>query len=72
MEDRALRYSNPRIYAEISRKLSDTKDAREKYIAGFIAPIVDELNKKASGSNPNTGQNHRLHPEQDAQKPGGI
>lgn len=46
MEDRALRYSNPRIYAEISRKLSDTKDAREKYIAGFIAPIVDELNKK--------------------------
>lgn len=46
MEDRALRYTNPKIYAEISRKLNDTKDAREKYIAEFIAPIVEELNKK--------------------------
>lgn len=46
MEDRALRYSNPKIYAEISRKLNDSKAAREKYIAGFIAPVVEELNKK--------------------------
>lgn len=46
MEDRALRYSNPRIYAEISKKLNDTKNAREKYISAFIAPIVEELNKK--------------------------
>lgn len=46
MEDRALRYSNPKIYAEISRKLNDSKAAREKYIAGFIAPVVEEFNKK--------------------------
>lgn len=46
MEDRALRYSTPRIYAEISKKLNDTKNAREKYISAFIAPIVEELNKK--------------------------
>lgn len=46
MEDRALRYANPKIYADISRKLTDSKDAREKYIAEFIAPIVEELNKR--------------------------
>lgn len=46
MEDRALRYSNPDIYAEISRKLAESKDAREKYIAEFIAPVVEELRKK--------------------------
>ncbi len=46
MEDKALRYSSPRIYAEISRKLSDSEAAREKYIAEFIAPIVEELNKR--------------------------
>lgn len=46
MEDRSLRYSNPDIYAEISRKLAESKDAREKYIAEFIAPIVEELNKR--------------------------
>ncbi|MDR0981719.1 MAG: HD domain-containing protein [Culturomica sp.] len=46
MEDRALRYSNPSVYAEISRKLSDSKAEREKYIASFIAPIVEELEKK--------------------------
>lgn len=46
MEDLSLRYSNPRIYSEIERKLNDTKDARERYIAEFIAPIVEELNKR--------------------------
>lgn len=47
MEDKALRYSNPEIYAEISRKLTESKTAREKYIAEFIAPIVEELNKRS-------------------------
>ncbi len=46
MEDRALRYSNPKIYAEIARKLTDSKAAREKYIAEFIAPIVEQLEKR--------------------------
>lgn len=46
MEDRSLRYSSPDVYAEISRKLAESKDAREKYIAQFIAPVVEELNKK--------------------------
>ncbi len=46
MEDRALRYAKPEVYADISRKLAESKDAREKYIAEFIAPIVQEMEKR--------------------------
>lgn len=46
MEDLALKYTQPKLYAEISQKLNESKDAREKYIAEFIAPIVDELHKR--------------------------
>ena len=46
MEDKALRYREPDVYERISRKLEGTKEAREKYIAAFIAPIVEELDKR--------------------------
>ena len=46
MEDRALRYEEPEIYEDISRKLEDSKDTREKYIAEFIAPVVEELDRR--------------------------
>lgn len=46
MEDLALRYSNSKIYREIEQKLNESKSARETYIAEFIAPIVDELNRR--------------------------
>ena len=46
MEDRALRYREPELYHEISRKLEGSKDAREKYIAGFVVPIVEELERR--------------------------
>lgn len=46
MEDRALRYSNPVLYAEIAQKLSDSQDEREKYIASFIQPITEELDRR--------------------------
>lgn len=46
MEDLSLKYANPTIYNEIARKLKDSKDARERYIAQFIAPITEELNKR--------------------------
>lgn len=46
MEDLALRYSNPKIYNEISQKLKDSKAAREAYIAEFIAPITQELDRR--------------------------
>ena len=46
MEDRALRYSNPKLYQEIEQKLKDSKAAREAYIAEFIAPITEELDRR--------------------------
>ncbi|MBD9180148.1 MAG: bifunctional (p)ppGpp synthetase/guanosine-3',5'-bis(diphosphate) 3'-pyrophosphohydrolase, partial [Odoribacter splanchnicus] len=46
MEDLALRYSNSKIYREIEQKLNESKSAREAYIAEFIAPIVEELNRR--------------------------
>lgn len=46
MEDRALRYSNPKIYREIEQKLKDSKSAREAYIAQFVAPITEELDRR--------------------------
>lgn len=46
MEDLALRYSNPKIYREIEQKLQDSKVAREAYIAEFIAPITEELDRR--------------------------
>lgn len=46
MEDTALRYSNTKIYKEIEQKLKDSKNAREAYIAEFIAPITAELDRR--------------------------
>ncbi|MDR0543782.1 MAG: HD domain-containing protein [Odoribacteraceae bacterium] len=46
MEDRALRFSDPDLYHSIAGKLEGSKDAREQYIAAFIAPIVDEMNRR--------------------------
>ena len=46
MEDRALRYSNPKIYREIEQKLQESKDAREAYITEFATPIREELDRR--------------------------
>jgi GTP pyrophosphokinase len=46
MEDRALRFSDPALYQAIASKLEGSKDAREQYIAGFIAPIVAEMERR--------------------------
>ena len=47
MEDTALRYANPQIYREIEQKLKESKTAREAYIAEFIAPIAEEMNRRS-------------------------
>lgn len=44
LEDLYLKYSDPEIYQEISLKIKDTKDARNKFIRNFIKPIRDRLN----------------------------
>ncbi|MEO1255163.1 MAG: RelA/SpoT family protein, partial [Bacteroidota bacterium] len=43
LEDLYLKYSEPEVYTEISGKISDTKDARNKFIRNFIRPIKDKL-----------------------------
>lgn len=44
LEDLYLKYSEPEKYAEIVEKISETKDARNKFIRSFTKPIRDRLN----------------------------
>ena len=44
LEDLYLKYSEPDVYDEISGKISETKEARSKFIRNFIRPIKDKLN----------------------------
>jgi len=43
MEDLSLKYTEPEKYKEISKKLSQTKEDRNKFIRTFIKPIKSEL-----------------------------
>ena len=43
MEDLSLKYTEPEKYREISKKLSQTKEDRNKFIRTFIKPIKTEL-----------------------------
>ena len=45
MEDLALKFTEPELYREISRKLAETKIARQRYIREFIEPLKSELEK---------------------------
>lgn len=45
-EDLALKFTNREVYSEIASKLRDTKRSREEYIANFIAPIKETLDKE--------------------------
>lgn len=47
LEDLFLRYTDSEVYDFISRKISESQDSRNKYIAEFIAPIETKL--KESG-----------------------
>ncbi len=43
MEDLALKYTQPEIYAEIQQGLKETKRERTRYINDFIKPLKEEL-----------------------------
>lgn len=45
MEDLALKFTEPELYKEISIKLSERKNSRQRYIKEFIEPISTELEK---------------------------
>lgn len=46
MEDLCLRYTQPKTYADIERKLANTHRERETYIAKFVSPIKASLTDK--------------------------
>lgn len=46
LEDMSLKYTNREKYTEIAHKLNQKKDEREKYIAEFIEPIKERLDKE--------------------------
>ena len=43
LEDLSLKYTDSEVYFNISKKLKDTKDNREKYIKKFTRPIKEKL-----------------------------
>jgi guanosine-3',5'-bis(diphosphate) 3'-pyrophosphohydrolase len=43
LEDLSLKYTEPEKYKEISKKLSQTKEDRSKFIKSFVKPIKMEL-----------------------------
>ena len=43
LEDLSLKYTEPDVYFDISKKLNETIDNREKYIKKFIKPIKEKL-----------------------------
>ena len=48
MEDLCLRYLQPKTYGFITRKLGETKAARDAYIAAFITPVRERLQAELS------------------------
>lgn len=44
LEDLYLKYSEPEVFNEITGKINETKDSRNKFIRNFIRPIKDKLN----------------------------
>ncbi len=45
LEDLALKYTEPAVYKEISRKLKSSKDQRNRFIRKFIAPLQKSLDQ---------------------------
>jgi len=45
LEDLTLFYTNRATFEEISKKITETKSSRNKFIKQFSAPLLDELNR---------------------------
>jgi len=45
MEDLSLKFTNPVLYRDISDKLVETKNVRQRYVKEFIDPLKSELEK---------------------------
>ncbi|MFN3556556.1 MAG: RelA/SpoT family protein [Bacteroidales bacterium] len=49
LEDLALKYTDPEIYSDISQKLVDSEEERNRFIANFTLPIKKALNEQGLG-----------------------
>lgn len=45
LEDLSLKYLNRKVFDQIAKKLSETKEERDRYIENFIPPIREQLEK---------------------------
>jgi len=45
LEDLSLKFLEPEAYAELARRIKETREEREAYIARLVAPISAELHK---------------------------
>lgn len=45
LEDLALKYTQPEVYMDISRRLKETKRERTRYINEFIRPMKEEIER---------------------------
>ncbi|MFO8130366.1 MAG: RelA/SpoT family protein [Bacteroidales bacterium] len=46
LEDLSLKHTEPQIYESISRKLAESKEARQRFINQFVYPIKKELSRQ--------------------------
>lgn len=46
LEDMSLKYTNREVFSNIARELNETKSKRDAYIANFIAPIKERLDRE--------------------------
>jgi GTP diphosphokinase / guanosine-3',5'-bis(diphosphate) 3'-diphosphatase len=49
MEDLSLKYTEPEVYRDIARKLTETKRERSKFINDFIKPLREMIDKRGLG-----------------------
>ncbi len=61
MEDLALKYTDANAYRTISDKISETKQARQRYIREFIEPLNEELERSGMKIHEIKGRPKSIH-----------
>lgn len=61
LEDLSLKYHQPSIYEEITRKLAESKSVREAYIRAFIGPVRQKLEAALSSPFEIKGRTKSVH-----------
>ncbi|MBS3914554.1 MAG: bifunctional (p)ppGpp synthetase/guanosine-3',5'-bis(diphosphate) 3'-pyrophosphohydrolase [Bacteroidetes bacterium] len=72
MEDLALKYVEPALYREISGKIAESKNSRQRYIKEFIEPIKAELDRSGLDITEIKGRPKSIHSIAQKMKKQGI